>query len=206
MTVAQRTAIDVRLLPQESIPAAARLLARSMRDNPLHQRVFGHRETHIEPLLEGAFAAVLEAQLRTGLVLSAYRDERLVGVVGMAAPGTCRLGWRERRLMFSVLVRGRALHRLPLIARWLWVWLQHDPRGAHWHLGPAAVVREQQGRGVGTRVMAVVCTQLDRRGGVGYLETDKLDNVRLYERGGFEVVAEQQVLGVTNWFMLRQPQ
>src|SRR3546814_19111604 len=37
------------------------------------------------------------------------------------------------------------------------------------------------------------------------LETDKPGNVRLYRRGGFEVVAEQPILGVTNWFMQRQP-
>src|SRR3546814_15633113 len=37
------------------------------------------------------------------------------------------------------------------------------------------------------------------------LETDKPGNVRLYRRGGFEVVAEQPMLGVTNWFMQRHP-
>src|SRR3546814_13434265 len=37
------------------------------------------------------------------------------------------------------------------------------------------------------------------------LETDKPGNVRLYRRGGFEVVAEQPILGVTNWFMQRHP-
>src|SRR3546814_12172120 len=37
------------------------------------------------------------------------------------------------------------------------------------------------------------------------LETDKPGKVRLYRRGGFEVVAEQPMLGVTNWFMQRHP-
>lgn len=197
--------VDIRALTAAAIPAAARLLARSMRDNPLHRRVFGASEARIEPLLEGAFVAVLEMQMRTGLVLSAWRDNDLVGVVGMAAPGTCRLGWHERFAMLRVLVRGRALHRLPHILRWLSVWMRRDPRFEHWHLGPAAVVRERQGQGVGSCAMAAVCAELDRRGAVGYLETDKPENVRLYRRGGFEVVAEQPVLGVTNWFMSRQP-
>jgi hypothetical protein len=35
---------------------------------------------------------------------------------------------------------------------------------------------------------------------MGYLETDSEDKVRLYERFGFEVVREQQVIGVRNWF------
>ena len=45
--------------------------------------------------------------------------------------------------------------------------------------------------------------RLDGAGEVGYLETDKPDNVRFYERFGYEVVGEQPVLGVPNWFMRR---
>jgi hypothetical protein len=36
-----------------------------------------------------------------------------------------------------------------------------------------------------------------------YLETDKPENVRFYERFGFEVVREEVVLGVPNSYMLR---
>ncbi len=37
--------------------------------------------------------------------------------------------------------------------------------------------------------MAAVCAQLDQSQGIGYLETDKPENVRLYRRGGFEAIA-----------------
>ena len=47
--------------------------------------------------------------------------------------------------------------------------------------------------------------RLDEAGDLGYLETDKAENVRLYERHGFEVVDEAPVLGVPNWFMRREP-
>ena len=107
--------------------------------------------------------------------------------------------------MLGVLARAGALRRLPRIARWLWAWARHDPEHDHWHLGPAAVERSHQGRGIGSRLMEAVCERLDRSGGIGYLETDKPENVRLYRRGGFEVVAEVQVLGVANWFMQRPP-
>ena len=43
----------------------------------------------------------------------------------------------------------------------------------------------------------------DAAGEVAYLETDKEINARFYERFGFEVVGEEQVLGVRNWFMTR---
>ena len=192
-------------LQDASVADAARLLAGSMRDNPLHLRVFGDDRMRLEPLLSVAFARLLHRQMRTGHVLGAYEGDALVGVAAMVAPGQCGLPLPERLAMLGVLVRGGALHRLPRVARWLQAWKRHDPDFDHWHLGPAAVVRARQGRGVGSRLMAEVCARLDQARGIGYLETDKPENVRLYRRGGFEVVAEQRVLGVPNWFMLRQP-
>jgi hypothetical protein len=47
------------------------------------------------------------------------------------------------------------------------------------------------------------CSRLDARA-LAYLETDKAENVRLYQRFGFKVVAEAEVLGVRNWFMSRR--
>lgn len=192
----------IRPLQPDSIPAAARLLAGSMADNPLHERVFGSR-ARLEPMLEEAFTRLLRKQMRTGIVLGAYEAGALVGVAAMVPPGQCQPGLLEQVAMLPVLARSGALQRLPRIRHWLRTWERHDPKFDHWHLGPAAVARTHQGQGIGTRLMAAVCKRLDREQGVGYLETDKPENVRLYRRGGFEVVAERQVLGVTNWFMLR---
>ena len=192
-------------LRPESIAAAAKLLAGSMRDNPLHQRVFAGDEARLEPLLAAAFARLLRRQMRGGHVLGAWEDGVLVGVAAMVAPGHCRPGLAEKLAMLPLLARADALRRLPSIARWLRAWARHDPAFDHWHLGPAAVDRSRQGQGIGTRLMIAVCERLDGVGGVGYLETDKPENVRLYRRGGFEVIGAQPVLGVPNWFMLRQP-
>jgi hypothetical protein len=38
---------------------------------------------------------------------------------------------------------------------------------------------------------------------ISYLETDKPENVRLYQRFGFRVIESADVLGVRNWFMSR---
>lgn len=197
--------IAVRPLTADSVTPAAQLLAGSMRDNPLHRGVFGGDEARLEPLLAGSFARLLRRQMHSGRVLGAYDHEALVGVAAMVAPGHCQPNLNDKLGMLMVLARGAALSRLPRIHRWLGSWKRHDPDFDHWHLGPAAIDRARQGQGIGTRLMAEVCAQLDRRQGIGYLETDKEANVRLYRRGGFEVVAEQSVLGVGNWFMLRYP-
>jgi hypothetical protein len=40
---------------------------------------------------------------------------------------------------------------------------------------------------------------------LSYLETDKSENVRFYEKFGFTVNAEAKILGIPNWFMSRSP-
>lgn len=199
------TAFRVQPLTAELIEPAARLLAGSMRDNPLHRRVFADNDVTIEPLLARAFARLLHRQMRTGLVLGALEGDTLAGVAAMVSPGHCQPRLQDKLAMLPILARARMLRRLPNIQRWLQTWARQDPDVDHWHLGPAAVERERQGQGIGTSLMTAICDELDRRNATGYLETDKRRNVCLYRRGGFEVIAEQPVLGVTNWFMLRHP-
>jgi len=199
------TTIAVHRLTHAFIEPAARLLADSMRDNPLHRRVFGDDELQVARVLSTAFVRLLHRQLESGLVLGAFDGAALVGVAAMVPPGHCQLPWREKLSMLPILAYSGQLKRLPDIHRWLRSWARHDPPLAHWHLGPAAVERARQGQGIGTALMDAVCKELDQRQAIGYLETDKHRNVCLYRRGGFEVIAERSVLGVTNWFMLRHP-
>ena len=44
---------------------------------------------------------------------------------------------------------------------------------------------------------------MDAGRSAAYLETDKAENVTFYQRFGFRVTAQEDVLGVPNWFMLR---
>jgi hypothetical protein len=38
----------------------------------------------------------------------------------------------------------------------------------------------------------------------GYLETDKPENVRFYEKFGFTVQREEELIGVPTWYMWRK--
>jgi ribosomal protein S18 acetylase RimI-like enzyme len=84
-------------------------------------------------------------------------------------------------------------------------WSARDLDERHSHLGPLAVDADLQGRGIGTRILSEYCRRLDRPGEVGYLETNKPENVRLYEHHGFTVIGTDTVIGVSNWFMRREP-
>jgi hypothetical protein len=52
-------------------------------------------------------------------------------------------------------------------------------------------------------MLAAFCAHMDYWSAPSYLETDKAENVRFYQKFGFTLVAEAEVLGVPNWFMSR---
>ena len=74
-----------------------------------------------------------------------------------------------------------------------------------WILASYAVRPHLQGKGIGSQLLAAYSRQLDDTAMLSYLETDKPENVRLYERFGFTVTDRAQVIGVDNWFMVREP-
>jgi ribosomal protein S18 acetylase RimI-like enzyme len=199
--VGEPASIEVRDLRTDEVPEAVGVLARGMRDNPLHVAAYGEdpdRRARCHARLMRGLFRVFPAQQP----ICAVRDGALVGVTGVAPSGTCQPTVAQRlRLLPSVVALGpRTAAR---VGKWISVWAKHDPDEAHVHLGPLAVDAHLQGQGIGSLIMQEHCRRLDRTGDVGYLETDKRDNVTFYERFGFEVLGEDLVLGVPNWFMRR---
>jgi ribosomal protein S18 acetylase RimI-like enzyme len=192
---------EVRGLRADEIDEAVGVLARGMRDNPLHVAAYGddHKRRlrcHAR-LMRGLFATFSAQQ-----PICAVRDGSLVGVTGVAPVGTCQPSAMQRlRLLPALLALGpRTAGR---VGDWISAWATRDPAEEHVHLGPLAVDAHLQGQGIGSQIMEEHCRRLDAAGEVGYLETDKPDNARFYERFGFEVIGEEPVLGVPNWFMRR---
>ena len=197
-------AIEVRDLRPQEVPDAVAVVARGMRDNPLHVAVYGddpkRRSSCQARLLRGFFRTFPTQQ-----PICAIRDGTLVGVAGVAPVGTCQATATQRlRLLPSLVTLGpRTAAR---VGRWISVWAKRDPDEPHVHLGPLAVDAHLQGEGIGSLIMQEHCRRLDAAGQAGYLETDKAANVRFYERCGFAVIGEEPVIGVPNWFMRRPPQ
>ena len=195
--------IAIRELDRRDLSSAVGIIARGMRDNPLHVAALGD-----DPNLRGArlirmFTVALPLMYSKGILLGAFEGETLVGIAGMVAPGYCQPTFMDKlRAMprFVPAVGGGSFAR---VGRWMAAWAQHDLKQLHWHLGPVVVDVDMQGRGVGTALMKEYCSRIDRLHVAGYLETDKPANVMFYERFGFATIGSAQVLGVPNWFMKR---
>jgi hypothetical protein len=85
-------------------------------------------------------------------------------------------------------------HLLPVL-QWRMNWHKHDHKSRHVHFGPLAVDHKFQGRGVGKALLGHFCEYLDNTGQSAYLETDKQENVALYEKFGL-VVSTDHLFGV----------
>ena len=195
--------IEVRDLRPDEVPAAVGVLARGMRDNPLHVAAYGpdpeRRFRCHARLLRGLFRALPAQQ-----PICAIRGDTLVGVTGVAPVGTCQPTVAQRVRLLPALV-GLGPWTAIQVGRWTSAWAKRDLDEPHVHLGPLAVDAHLQGQGIGSLIMREHCRRLDDDRDVGYLETDKRSNVRFYERFGFEVISEESVLGLPNWFMRRAP-
>ena len=198
--------VEIGTLDAPEVEEAIGVISRGMLDNPIHVAAFGDDPGRRRESLRRFFGAAFAVMgLREHMLVARGEDGRIVGVMGMMPPGDCLPGPGQQLRMLPALLRNgpRAAGRT---MRWLGAWGKRDPEVRHWHFGPLAVDARLQGMGIGSKLLRVFCARMDAAGEDAYLETDKAINVRLYERFGFEVVGEQEVLGVTNWFMLRRAQ
>ncbi len=193
--------MEIRIAKKSELHDAALVLARGMRDNPNQIAAYGPDPEVRYRGLELCFLRLLPLMPHRPWI--GLQGGTVVAVWGTAMPGACRLRWHQRlRMVPAMLPCGFPTTRRLLT--WFGDWESRDPADEHWHLGPVAVDKPLQGRGLGSRMMAAWCDMLDEHGAAAYLETDKPENVRFYRKFGFEEVAEATVLGVQNWFMWRR--
>jgi GNAT superfamily N-acetyltransferase len=195
--------VDLVALKPALLDEAVGVLARGMRDNPIHVAAFGpdpERRVRILFRMFGDLFRVLDGYE----AVCATRAGAIVGVAGRAESGACTpTALQKLRLAPALLSLG--LGTAVRSSRWMSAWSKRDPRTPHSHFGPFAVDSHLQGQGIGSVMLADYCAHVDEGGGPAYLETDKAENVRLYQRHGFELVDEADVLGMPNWFMSRPP-
>ncbi len=194
--------ISIGPLQESDLPEAVVVSTRAYSTNPLGMAVYrDHPDS--ERYREASYKQLLEHM--SGQVFIAKKDEQVVGVMRMVEWPHCQFSLsltKTLRILLSAMLtknRGLVIRRLTAMR----VWSKHHPRQPHWHLGPIAVIPELQGQGIGSQLLEHFCRHVDQAEQTAYLETDRPENVPLYERFGFKITEEAPVLGVRNWFMWR---
>jgi ribosomal protein S18 acetylase RimI-like enzyme len=193
----------VRTFEHRELPEAAAVAARALRDAPTTVASHGDdpivRMARTHRTFVSLFEHVSEPQM------GALCGTCPIGVAVSTPPGGC-VGALFGQFASDTLAKGEPPVGTPEREHIFWArWALHDPQESHWHIGPVGVEPGFQGRGIGGAIMAALCSVLDEREAVGWLETDKEVNVRFYMAVGFEVVDHEEILEVPTWYMRREP-
>jgi len=194
--------IEIGDLRRDELAGAGALLGRAYRDNPFMFAFIGDNADDRFTAMELIHGTRVSALAPPAIV--ARRNGDLVGVCGFDAPGAPPLP-PEAMQQMMVTLSGLGPHVLPNMQVVLTEFGRRAPAERHWHLGPVGVRIDAQGAGIGSQMMTEFCARMDAEGDLAFLETDLPQNVRLYEKFGFETIDEGTVLGAPAWFMTRRP-
>jgi len=195
--------IQIKILKENDLRAAATICAHAMLNNPIHIRVFGQNENQRLRRLKHFFPGMLAYVYRKGHIYAAFVEQQMVGVFGFLPPKRCQPSIIDAVRLLPSILRSNHLIGLVRVAIWLSTWAKLDPKEPHWHLGPLAVDPQWQQLGIGTQLFSLVYRKND--GIPLYLETDTLNNAQYYEKFGFSTVNKPTILGQPCWIMLKKP-
>jgi ribosomal protein S18 acetylase RimI-like enzyme len=178
----------------------AGVLARAFVTNPINIAAFGVDQLSAnETFFRGGL------RVMRGRKLVALEGSRILGFIHWATAPGCQLSEVEKLAVVPRMIQEFGVQRSLRISSWLTTWSKHDPKDPHCHLGPIGIDPAVQRRGIGQRLMALYCEDLERTAISGYLVTDRPENVPFYERFGFKVTQEIPVIGTPNFLMQRNP-
>jgi predicted N-acetyltransferase YhbS len=191
--------VSIEILRRKDLQEAAQVVSRAMGPTPFPIAMCkGPKRS------ERFMATIAKVMFERfpGQVFVAKMNNQVVGVMRMVEWPQCQMssrqGWMLLPSMFRILgfgairpIKGKA------------VWAKRDPQKPHWHLDPLAVMPEMQGRGIGSQLLERFCILVDKKGKPAYLETDRIESVRLFERFNFSVLGEASALGVHCYLMWR---
>jgi len=189
--------VEIDLMRPCDLMEAATVVGRAFASLPSKRAEPVRRKLTKEQRMTAMFKVMLGRL--PGQTFVARRDQSIVGAMRIVKWPKCQL---SGLMMVPFMIR---IEREQSV-RWLIArcdWGRKDPWHRHWHIAPLAVEPEMHGRGVGSQLMTHFCQLADEASQPGYLETDRLENVRLYERFGFLVSRKATILGNDNWFMWR---
>jgi ribosomal protein S18 acetylase RimI-like enzyme len=197
---------EVSLLDRGEIREAAGVLGRAFRDDPMVEAIL--RDVAPDKRvkrLSVLFAADLKVCVRSGLPFHVTDRSKIACAAIVHPPGAYPLPVSAQ---IGIILKAVIRNGFYGFGRWL-TYLgrieERHPKDKHYYLEFIGVDPMQQGKGFGSCVLSDLSRRADEDKVGCYLETSNVRNVPLYERFGFETVAEEEIIGVNNWFMWRSP-
>jgi GNAT superfamily N-acetyltransferase len=192
-------AIVVEKYSPQALESVVTVLANAFVTSPLHVSAFGPDQLDQNRI----FFRIGLRHMFVGEAYVASMDGEICGYAHFKASPYCLPPPEEIPRAMGNLLKPLGTAS-PRVIQWFSRWCHLDPDEPHVHLGPIGVAPELQGQGVGSALMQRYLDHLRQDNLAGYLETDKPENVKFYEKFRFEVTREEPVIGVPTWYMWRR--
>jgi len=189
--------LKLSFMEKNDIQESARVLSVAMLNNPLHVAVFQGNGENERIEIEKMFCNLL-IEL-PGIVFLAKEKQNIIGVMRMKSCEGSKTTDDPKDSKDENDINWRK-------SVWQTEWARHEPLIQHWHLGPIGVLPSHQGLGVGSMLMERFCEEVDACSATAYLETDLDENVRFYNKFGFEIISKSIIFHVENRYMERVSQ
>lgn len=174
------------------------VLADAFVSSPLHLSAFGNGRID----QNRRFFRLALRNMFFGQAFVALHDGALCGYIHFRAWPYCLPAPEEIPNAAASLLKSMG-EAVPKFIQWFARWCHLDPQEPHVHLGPIGVAPGRQRQGIGTALMDLYIAELEQERSMGYLETDRVENVLFYKKFGFVVKHEEVVIGTTTWYMSR---
>jgi GNAT superfamily N-acetyltransferase len=194
-------AIVVEKYSARALEPVVTILAHAFATNPLHVSAFGAHQIDQNRSL---FRLGLR-QMFCGKSVVALANGQIQGYAHFSPSPHCLPAPEILPFAMAPLLKPFGKASAPLM-RWFVRWCHLDPDEPHLHLGPIGVAPQAQRQGVGTALMRCYLEHLRAENLPGYLETDKPENIEFYEKFGFVVEHEEELIGTPTWYMWREPE
>ena len=191
--------IVVEKYSPRTLEAVVTVLADAFVTSPLHVSAFGPEQIEQNRL----FFRIGLSRMFRGEAFVALANGQIRGYAHFTNSPQCLPPPEALPAAMIPLLKplGKASARL---IQWFARWCHLDPDLPHVHLGPIGVSPDAQRQGVGTALMHCYLDRLRKENLAGYLETDKPENVKFYEKFGFVVEHEEELIGAPTWYMWRE--
>lgn len=199
MTASPESIAVRRAVPADYGPMA-RTLARAFYDDPVTTYFYGNDRRRLRQAER--FFRIRLRQLQPQDEIHTTADH--AGAALWALPDR----WREdlRQALMIVPLLPALMPHVVRASRAVREIERRHPTEPHYYLSVLGTDPEQQGRGIGSALIAPVIAQCDATGQAAYLESSKESNVAFYERHGFAVTERMELPGGPPlWLMWRAP-
>jgi ribosomal protein S18 acetylase RimI-like enzyme len=190
----------------ESYRHAAMVLARAFVDDPVTVAVYRNfsPDRRVRALGVDFREEVLEC-VRCGYPLQVVENDKVIAAAVIYQPGAYPLPALTQWRFLAKSFLGNGLYDIRNWMRWLDEVDKLHPTEPHYYLEYLGVEPAKQGKQVGSALMRSLICKADEQHVGCYLENANPRNVPFYQRFGFQITSQREIIGIQSWFMWRPP-